>query len=175
MSRGGTALDLSSDHKPSRPSERARILAAGGTIIKDRVHGVLAVSRAFGDAEHKRGRGEVWGQALSADPVSAEPEVTLEPLTPADEFVVIACDGVYDVMSSQEVRTREKVEQEDEEAWPRLPTATCIHFRLPLPPPPLPFARSSTLCGGACCATATRAVPRASSPRRPSTWAPSTT
>jgi serine/threonine protein phosphatase PrpC len=104
LCRGGAIVELSFDHKPSRADERARIEAAGGTVVKDRVHGVLAVSRAFGDAEHKRGIGqECWGREFSADPVTAEPEVTHEPLQPADEFAVIASDGVYDVMTSQQL------------------------------------------------------------------------
>ena len=104
LSRGGRKVDLSFDHKVTRPDERARIEAAGGTIIKDRLHGVLAVSRAFGDAEHKIGLGsECWGVEFTADPLSAVPEVTHEPLTVEDEFVVLACDGVWDVMTSQQV------------------------------------------------------------------------
>lgn len=104
LSRGGTAIALSYDHKPSRPDERARIEAAGGTVIKDRLHGILAVSRAFGDAEHKMAKGmECWGKQFSSDPLSAEPETTLEPLQPEDEFVVLGCDGLWDVISSQQV------------------------------------------------------------------------
>lgn len=102
--RGGNKLDLSFDHKVTRPDERARIQAAGGSIIKDRLNGVLAVSRAFGDAEHKRASGiEWWNRELTADPLSAEPEVTHEPVHPQDEFLVLACDGVFDVMTSQQV------------------------------------------------------------------------
>ena len=48
---GGRVVDLSFDHKCSRPDEKARIEAAGGQVIRDRLHGVLAVSRAFGDAD----------------------------------------------------------------------------------------------------------------------------
>jgi serine/threonine protein phosphatase PrpC len=104
VSRSGHKLDLSFDHKVTRTDERARIKAAGGTIIKDRLNGVLAVSRAFGDAEHKRASGiECWNRELTADPLSAEPEVTHEPVHPHDEFAVLACDGVFDVMTSQQV------------------------------------------------------------------------
>lgn len=47
-------MPLSEDHKPSHPAEKARIEAAGGWVHNDRLHGVLGVSRAFGDVEHKR-------------------------------------------------------------------------------------------------------------------------
>ncbi len=107
---------------------QARIEAAGGQVIKDRLHGVLAVSRAFGDGEHKRAMGEVWpllglfnrvvsnlllllllqecwGRQFTADPLTAEPEILHEPLQPGlDEFFVLACDGVWDVMTSQQAR-----------------------------------------------------------------------
>lgn len=103
MCRAGRMVELSFDHKPSRPDERARIEAAGGKIIKDRLHGVLAVSRSFGDAEHKGQVGqECWGEVWTADPLTAEPEVTHEPVQEADEFIVVACDGVWDVLTSQQ-------------------------------------------------------------------------
>jgi serine/threonine protein phosphatase PrpC len=104
LCRGGRKVELSSDHRCTRPDERARVLAAGGTVVKDRLHGVLAVSRAFGDAEHKRLRGaEMWGRNFSADPLTAEPEVVVEAVRAEDEFVVLACDGVWDVLPSQSV------------------------------------------------------------------------
>ena len=46
---------MSNDHKPSREDEAARIRNAGGFVIHNRVMGELAVSRAFGDAEFKKG------------------------------------------------------------------------------------------------------------------------
>lgn len=103
LSRSGRKVDLSFDHKCTRPDERARILGVGGRIVKDRLFGVLAVSRAFGDAEYKKELGpECWQADLTADPLTAEPEVTHEPLSPEDEFVILACDGVWDVLTSQQ-------------------------------------------------------------------------
>jgi serine/threonine protein phosphatase PrpC len=66
--RGGSSLSvhavaLSEDHKPTREDEAARIKAAGGFIINKRVMGELAVSRAFGDAEFKKGISEILGEA----------------------------------------------------------------------------------------------------------------
>jgi len=46
---------LSEDHKPSREDEAKRIRDSGGFVINNRVMGELAVSRAFGDCEFKKG------------------------------------------------------------------------------------------------------------------------
>jgi len=92
LCRSGKAMPLSVDHKPNRPEERKRITGKGGfvrTIGVPRVNGVLAVSRAFGDG--------------SLRPfVIAEPQLEEVPLTPSDEFVIIASDGLWDVVSNQE-------------------------------------------------------------------------
>jgi hypothetical protein len=53
LSRSGTAVELSYDHKPSRADERERIIKAGGTVITNRLYGVLGVSRSFGDLRFK--------------------------------------------------------------------------------------------------------------------------
>jgi serine/threonine protein phosphatase PrpC len=117
LSCSGRAIDLSIDHKCSRPDEKKRIEDAGGQVIRDRLHGVLAVSRAFGDAEHKMLQGQkMWGRTFKANPLSAEPEVITRTLmrtsktnnttsrssAVVDEFIVLACDGVWDVMTSQQ-------------------------------------------------------------------------
>lgn len=61
LCRDGKAIPLSTDHKPSREDEAMRIKAAGGFIINKRVMGELAVSRAFGDCEFKKGISEILG------------------------------------------------------------------------------------------------------------------
>ena len=57
LCRGGKALALSEDHKPSQASERARIMAAGGFLSEiggiTRVNGNLNLSRAIGDLRYK--------------------------------------------------------------------------------------------------------------------------
>mmetsp|Transcript_18096 Transcript_18096/g.31523 ORF Transcript_18096/g.31523 Transcript_18096/m.31523 type:complete len:776 (+) Transcript_18096:217-2544(+) len=88
----GLAYDLSYDHKATLPAEVARIVDTGGFVSYGRVMGMLAVSRALGDPEMK------VPYAL----VSSVPSMTSTELESSDEFVLIACDGVYDVMSSQE-------------------------------------------------------------------------
>jgi hypothetical protein len=55
LSRNFEPLLLSQDHKPTREDESKRIRDAGGFVINNRVMGELAVSRAFGDVDFKRG------------------------------------------------------------------------------------------------------------------------
>ncbi|KAI7732826.1 hypothetical protein M8C21_020226 [Ambrosia artemisiifolia] len=90
LCRNGKAIPLSSDHKPDRPDELNRIQAAGGRVIYwegARVLGVLAMSRAIGDNYLK-------------PYVSSEPEVTITERTSEDECLIIASDGLWDVVSN---------------------------------------------------------------------------
>lgn len=90
LCRNGVAVPLSSDHKPDRPDELMRIEAAGGRVIYwdgARVLGVLAMSRAIGDNYLK-------------PYVISEPEVTITDRTAEDECLIIASDGLWDVVSN---------------------------------------------------------------------------
>ena len=53
MCEHGKAVELSKDHKPDLPTERTRILKAGGEVVDGRVNGMLALSRAIGDFDYK--------------------------------------------------------------------------------------------------------------------------
>lgn len=65
--------------------------------------GELAVSRALGDAEYKGELArEVWGDDIEGDLIVSTPEVTHTTLTASDDFVILACDGLWDVMSNQD-------------------------------------------------------------------------
>jgi len=101
--RGGTAVPLTADHRASAPAERARVEAAGGFVAYNRVLGQLAVSRSFGDRAFKSI--DVSGGGASepniAQLVTAAPDVTVARWKRGD-FLVIACDGVWDVMTDQE-------------------------------------------------------------------------
>jgi serine/threonine protein phosphatase PrpC len=98
LCRDGKAVQLSLDHKPDRDDETARIESAGGFVSFRRVLGRLAVSRAFGDEEYKCTPERSNGKPL----VICDPEIRVEQLTPQDEFLFMACDGLFDVFSSQE-------------------------------------------------------------------------
>ncbi|KAI1009218.1 hypothetical protein LB504_003341 [Fusarium proliferatum] len=79
--------------------EKNRITAAGGFVDFGRVNGNLALSRAIGDFEFKK------SAELSPENqiVTAYPDVEQHDLTDEDEFLVIACDGIWDCQSSQAV------------------------------------------------------------------------
>ncbi|BHF72119.1 hypothetical protein SprV_0401518300 [Sparganum proliferum] len=97
----GVAEAFSTDHKPSLPRERSRILAAGGWISGgNRVNGNLALSRALGDFNFKRNP-----QLSPVDQIiSPEPDVSCRDTRPEeDEFIVMGCDGIWDVLTDQEV------------------------------------------------------------------------
>ncbi|XP_076925425.1 protein phosphatase 2C 7-like [Bidens hawaiensis] len=90
--RGKEAIALSNDHKPNREDEYARIEAAGGKVIQwngHRVLGVLAMSRSIGDGYLKPS-------------IIPEPEVTFTPRARDDECLILASDGLWDVISNQE-------------------------------------------------------------------------
>ncbi|KAK3399137.1 phosphatase 2C-like domain-containing protein [Sordaria brevicollis] len=90
LCRSGKALRLSYDHKGSDENEGKRIANAGGLILNNRVNGVLAVTRALGDTYIK-------------DLVTGHPYTTETVIQPEwDEFMIIACDGLWDVCSDQE-------------------------------------------------------------------------
>lgn len=82
LCRSGKALRLSYDHKGSDENEGRRVANAGGLILNNRVNGVLAVTRALGDAYMK-------------DLVTGHPYTTETVIQPEiDEFLILACDGV---------------------------------------------------------------------------------
>ena len=99
LSRSGKALDLSRDHKPDSPREGKRVVAAGGRVIEGRVEGILAVSRAIGDFDFK----QAGSLSQAAQAVSPSPDVTVTERKADDNFLIQACDGIWDCMSSQEV------------------------------------------------------------------------
>ena len=81
------------DHKPHYPEERERIKSLGGEVYYDgydwRVKD-LSVSRAFGD--------------LDASPfVTNKPDIYRHKIRKNDKFMVLACDGLWDVLDNQEV------------------------------------------------------------------------
>ncbi|KAM3331421.1 hypothetical protein ACQJBY_027419 [Aegilops geniculata] len=79
--------------QPDRPDEMERVEAAGGKVINwngYRILGVLATSRSIGDYYLK-------------PYVIAEPEVTVMDRTDKDEFLILASDGLWDVVSNDVV------------------------------------------------------------------------
>ncbi|CAN1844514.1 Probable protein phosphatase 2C 58 [Linum perenne] len=90
--KNGVAKQLSVDHEPSK--EKRMIESRGGFVSNlpgdvPRVDGQLAVARAFGD------------RSLKVH-LSSEPDVSEESVDDEAEFLILASDGVWKVMSNQE-------------------------------------------------------------------------
>lgn len=96
---GSDDVWASTDHKPTDEPEVRRIERCGGSVMMRRVNGVLAVSRAFGDYKFK----SQASTPAELQMVSVEPDVTVLRRSSMDEYLVLACDGVWDVMSSRDV------------------------------------------------------------------------
>lgn len=94
-----TVIHATKDHKPDDPQERARIEALGGFVTEAdgysvaRAQGVLALSRAFGDAKY-------------TPFVSFTPDVTGPFVVGPDNAIVLASDGLFDVLTSWQVAER---------------------------------------------------------------------
>ncbi|XP_010024831.2 probable protein phosphatase 2C 49 [Eucalyptus grandis] len=94
LCRKGVAVEMSQDHKPSFPPEQKRVEDLGGWINDGYLNGWLSVTRALGDWDLKLPVG-------SAKPLIADPDVKQVILTEDDEFLIIGCDGIWDVMTSE--------------------------------------------------------------------------
>ena len=95
----GLAEPLSSDHKPCNDEEKSRIEQAGGFVEFNRVNGNLALSRAFGDFAFKSRCDLPQEQQM----ITSNPDVVVRDVDQDLQFVVLACDGIWDVLSNQEV------------------------------------------------------------------------
>jgi serine/threonine protein phosphatase PrpC len=110
LSHNGIAIDLSYDRKASDPEEVARIAFHGGFVSNGRVNGILAVSRAFGDYQIKRMKPSCNCPAICTASSSrsfnqvliVDPEISLFFPVKDDQFMIIATDGLWDVMTSQQ-------------------------------------------------------------------------
>jgi serine/threonine protein phosphatase PrpC len=89
--------------------EQARIVAAGGNVAQLygvwRVNGVLSVSRSIGDG-HMKAREckcDVNNTYAAQRLVISEPDTSTVELVGREEFVILACDGLWDVLSHEQV------------------------------------------------------------------------
>jgi serine/threonine protein phosphatase PrpC len=95
LQRHGKVVPLSFDHKPNNVAERRRIQQANGYVKRKRVDGDLAVSRAFGDFCLKQA-------SEPPQKVIVDPDILIYPRDlSGDEFIVLACDGVWDVATNE--------------------------------------------------------------------------
>ncbi|XVF53428.1 hypothetical protein PTKIN_Ptkin05aG0098800 [Pterospermum kingtungense] len=110
ISKAGNAIPLSEDHKPNRSDERKRIENAGGVVMWAgtwRVGGVLAMSRAFGNRMLKQF-------------VVAEPEIQDREIDEEIELLVLASDGLWDVVPNEDAVSLALAEEEVETAARKL-------------------------------------------------------
>ena len=96
LCRNNIAVPLSFDHKPNNEEEYNRIVKTNGFVKKKRLNGRLAVSRAIGDNMFKH-------LDKNKSPLISVPEIHEFNLTNKDNYIVLACDGLWDVMSNQDV------------------------------------------------------------------------
>ncbi|XP_018607573.1 protein phosphatase, Mg2+/Mn2+ dependent, 1Nb (putative) isoform X1 [Scleropages formosus] len=99
LCRDGRVYVQTEDHKPFNPHEMERIQNAGGTVTLQRINGSLAVSRALGDFSYKEAEWRVPTEQM----VSPDPDIYEVERSPADEFLLLACDGVWDMIGSEEL------------------------------------------------------------------------
>lgn len=98
--RNGKALEMSIDHKPEDQVEFERIQKAGGRVTLDgRVNGGLNLSRAIGDHGYKMNKKVKPEEQM----ISALPDIKKITIEPEDEFMVLACDGIWNFMTSDDV------------------------------------------------------------------------
>lgn len=117
LKTGDQVVALSEDHKPNDPKEKERIKNYGMVVSADgRVDGILAVARAFGDFYFKS-KMEAMGPAAQA--VTADPDFKVVTRSSADKFIVIACDGIWDVKGNQECADfiEGKIDERGLEEW----------------------------------------------------------
>ncbi|OQR86033.1 protein phosphatase 2C [Achlya hypogyna] len=93
LSRDGEAINLCVLHAPNDPNEKRRIEAANGRVLNNGryIFGYLGVSRAFGDRMLK--------EDLRRPIVISQPDVVVRDRSPGDEFLLIACDGLFEVFT----------------------------------------------------------------------------
>ena len=103
----GDQIELNTfDHKPTQLKERERIQNAGGLVALHRVNGGLATSRGLGDFEYKNVKdvSDTIKFTPNRQYVSSEPDVFYSPRDAHDKFVILACDGVWDVVKNEDVK-----------------------------------------------------------------------
>lgn len=130
--RNNEVRDVTEDHRLTMSTECDRILALGGRVVNNRVNGVMAITRAFGDLEFKGRLGRKSGALSPSASASSSSSMALIPATvqqnpfqrdeekiPAlltarpdihtleldprvHEFLLLACDGLWDVLTSEE-------------------------------------------------------------------------
>jgi len=88
LCRDGKAIRMTEEHKASEEVEAKRIQEAGGFIVNGRVNGQIVITRSLGDH-------------LMKDFIIGDPYVSHQKLTEKDNALIVACDGLWDVVEDQ--------------------------------------------------------------------------
>ncbi|CAK63421.1 unnamed protein product (macronuclear) [Paramecium tetraurelia] len=99
LCRDNNPLDLSKDHKPDDEKEKQRIETAGGFVQNGRTNGSLSLSRAIGDLEYKKDQKFRQDEQV----IIAVPEVRVEEIQANDKFLLMGCDGVFEIWSHKQI------------------------------------------------------------------------
>jgi protein phosphatase 1G len=118
------AIEMSVDHKPELAEEKQRIEKAGGFVEDNRVKGILNLSRSIGDLEYKSDS----SIPLKDQMITANPDIRREKLGSDTPFLILACDGIWDCLTSQEsvdfvnelIKKRDKVSHVIEEMFDKI-------------------------------------------------------
>jgi len=88
LCRDGKAIRLTEEHKAADPIESKRILDQGGFIVNGRVNGQIVITRSLGDH-------------LMKEFIIGDPYLNYQKLTDKDTHLIVACDGLWDVVDDQ--------------------------------------------------------------------------
>lgn len=99
ISSKGYLFEMSTDHKPDMEEEKKRITEAGGFVSDGRVNANLNLSRALGDLEYKQNSKKKPEEQL----IIALPDIKRKEITKDDEFLLMGCDGVWEMVPGQEI------------------------------------------------------------------------
>eukprot|EP00741_Cyanophora_paradoxa_P022340 tig00021462_g21568.t1 len=105
LCRGGKAVDMSCDHRPSARRDELERVQRNGAWIDDKgmILGYLSMSRAMGEICLKDFRAGCFpAEKLGPDVVTCEPEILEAKLTGEDEFLIVATDGIWNRLESKE-------------------------------------------------------------------------
>ena len=96
--KNGIGYQMSHDHKPDSAKEKNRVYKSKGWVNEGRIMGNLNLSRSLGDFEYKQDKNLSPKDQI----ITAYPEINIELIDDTCEFVIIACDGIWDCLTPQE-------------------------------------------------------------------------
>ena len=106
---------MSHDHKPDSAKEKNRVYKSGGWVNEGRIKGNLNLSRSLGDFEYKQDKNLSQKDQM----ITAFPEINIELIDDNCEFIILACDGIWDCLTPQEACDYVKNKLYDENGIPK--------------------------------------------------------